>query len=194
MLNETILTYIIKEGEQMCNDSNKIYGENKVDLILWLFYTHIISKIPYNFGNKLRKPVLRTLIHHMDTSNSFATNVKILCPHKLYLGKNVGIANNVNLDCRGSVEIGNDTIIGFETIILTSTHKHENKTIPIKNQGMFCKPVTIGNDVWVGARTIIMPGVTINNGAIIGANSVVTKDVPPNAIVGGIPAKLIKCR
>ena len=54
--------------------------------------------------------------------------------------------------------------------------------------------VTIGNDVWIGMRSIIMPGVTIGNGAVIGAGAVVTKDVPDYAIVGGVPAKVIKYR
>ena len=178
----------------MTNEKNNIYGVNKIDMFLWLSYTHILSKIPYNLGNKLRRMVLKKLIHDMDDSTSFSTDVKLLCPQKISLGENVGIANNVILDCRGSVKIGNDTIIGFETVILTSTHQHKNKKVPIKNQGMYRKSITIGNDVWIGARTIIMPGVTINNGAIIGANSVVTKDVPPNAIMGGVPAKLIKYR
>ena len=57
-----------------------------------------------------------------------------------------------------------------------------------------CIPVTVGNDVWIGARAIIMDGIKIGDGAIIGANSVVTKDVPPYAIVAGCPAKLIRYR
>jgi acetyltransferase-like isoleucine patch superfamily enzyme len=55
-------------------------------------------------------------------------------------------------------------------------------------------PITIGNDVWIGARSIILDGVSIGNGAIIGAGSVVSKDVPPYSIVGGVPAKLIRMR
>ena len=56
------------------------------------------------------------------------------------------------------------------------------------------KKVTIGNDVWIGTRVIILPGVTVGNGVIIGAGAVVTKDVPDMAIVGGVPAKIIKYR
>lgn len=55
-------------------------------------------------------------------------------------------------------------------------------------------PVTIGNDVWIGMRSIIMPGVNIGDGSVIGAGAVVTKDVPAYAIVGGVPAKVIKYR
>ena len=56
------------------------------------------------------------------------------------------------------------------------------------------KPVIIGDDVWIGGRVIILPGVTIGNGAIVGAGAVVTRDVPEYAIVGGVPAKVIKMR
>lgn len=61
-------------------------------------------------------------------------------------------------------------------------------------QGMRTAPVTIGNDVWIGMRSIIMPGVNIGDGSVIGAGAVVTKDVPAYAIVGGVPAKVIKYR
>lgn len=178
----------------MKNERSKFYGENNVDLFFWLIYTHILSKIPYSLGSKLRKKVLSKLIHNLDESNSISHNVKILCPQKMDLGKHISIANNVILDCRGSLKIGDNSIIGFETVILTSTHRHEQKDVPIRKQGMFSKPIIIGNDVWIGARAIIMPGITINDGAIIGANSVVTKDVPAHAIVGGIPANIIKYR
>lgn len=94
----------------------------------------------------------------------------------------------------GGLEIGDDTIVGFESIILTSTHNSNRKAIPIREQGMFCAPDKIGKDVWIGARVIILPGVTIDDGAIIGANSVVSKDIMPYTIVGGVPAKFIKER
>lgn len=61
-------------------------------------------------------------------------------------------------------------------------------------QGSVVKEVSIGNDVWIGMRSIIMPGVTIGNGVVIGAGAVVTKDVPDYAVVGGVPARIIKFR
>ncbi|MCB4807310.1 CatB-related O-acetyltransferase [Tamlana sp. 62-3] len=69
-----------------------------------------------------------------------------------------------------------------------------NKTFSETDNFTEFKPVTIKNDVWIGADVIILDGVTIGNGAIIGAKSVVTKDVPDYAIVGGVPAKIIKYR
>ena len=61
-------------------------------------------------------------------------------------------------------------------------------------QGMRVSEVVVGNDVWIGMRVIIMPGVKVGNGVVIGAGAVVTKDVPDYAIVGGVPARIIKFR
>ena len=85
-------------------------------------------------------------------------------------------------------------MMGPDVVILTHTHKIADITIPMGQQGSEVRPVTIGNDVWIGMRSIIMPGVTIGNGVVIGAGAVVTKDVPDYAVVGGVPAKIIRLR
>ncbi|AXV36746.1 MAG: hypothetical protein CIT01_00315 [Methanobacterium sp. BRmetb2] len=170
------------------------YGENNNDLILWLFYTHIASKIPYALGNSIRQPFLEKLLKKIGSDVSIATNVKLLHPQSITLKNKVGVANGVILDGRGGIDIDEYTIVGFESVILSCTHQHQKKDIPIRDQGMFTAPVKIGKDVWIGARVMILPGVTIGDRSIIGANSVVTKDVAPNSIVGGIPAKFIKDR
>lgn len=103
----------------------------------------------------------------------------------------IGIASRIY----GHVCIGDNVLMGPEVIILTSGHKYENADILIREQGRLPeKPVHIGNDVWIGARAIILPGVHIEDGAVIGAGAVVTKDVPPYTVVGGVPARIIKQR
>lgn len=172
----------------------KIYGRNRKDLVAWLIYTHFISKIPYGAGKRMRKMVTNRLFEEIGAGTSISTGVRLLCPQKICVGKHVGITRDVTLDGRGGLKIGDDTMIGFESVILTSTHNSNKKDIPIRKQGMFSTPVKIGKNVWLGTRTIVLPGVTIGDGAIIGANSVVSKDVLPNTIVGGVPAKFIKNR
>ena len=96
------------------------------------------------------------------------------CNEKIYIGKNVMIANNVS--------------------IRDTDHNFSSLDIPMIDQGIITKPVLINDNVWIGHGAVITKGVTIESGVIIGANAVVTKDVPANAIVGGVPAKIIRYR
>lgn len=179
----------------MKHNYQHVYGHTHFDLIFWLLYTHLLSKIPsYFMGNKFRILILKNLFSKIGNNSSISSGCKTLYPQGITLGNNVAITRDVTLDGRGTIEIADDTMIGFESIILTSTHNFNQKDVLIRNQGMFDAPVKIGKDVWIGARTIILPGVTVGDGAIIGANSVVTKDVMSNTIVGGIPARFIKNR
>ena len=91
--------------------------------------------------------------------------------------------------------IGDDVVMGPDVVIMTTSHKFERLDVPINKQGhLKIRPVIIGNDVWIGTRALILPGVTIGDQAILGAGTVVTKDVPPRAIVAGNPARIIRYR
>lgn len=114
-------------------------------------------------------------------------------------GKVISLMDNsgIGIRCRirGPLKIGKDVMMGPEVIILGGGHKYDRTDIPMRLQGAPDTIETIiGNDVWIGTRAIIMPGVRIGNGVIIGAGAVVTKDIPDYAIVGGIPARILKYR
>ena len=111
----------------------------------------------------------------------------------IYIGDNSGIGRNSYLSAEEKIEIGNNVMIGPQLIIYTANHETKRDCLMIQ-QPMIKKPVRIGNDVWIGARVIILPGVSIGDGAIIGAGAVVTKDVTPYTVVGGVPARKIKDR
>ena len=104
------------------------------------------------------------------------------------LGKRVFINSGCCFQDQGGIEIGDDCLIGQQVVIATLNHDLD----PERRGNMFPAPVKIGNKVWIGAHATILPGVTIGNGAVVGAGAVVTKDVPENAVVAGVPAKIIK--
>jgi maltose O-acetyltransferase len=96
---------------------------------------------------------------------------------------------------RGSVRIGNHVMMGEEVLIVSWEHDFSRIDIPMTQQGFQeQKTIVIGDDVWIGSRAILLPGVQVGHGAIVGAGAVVTKDVPEYAIVGGNPAKVIRLR
>ena len=114
-------------------------------------------------------------------------------------GSGIEIGNNSGLGVdsvvRGPLSIGDNVMMGRWVNIMTNSHETSRVDIPMNAQGH--KPrrkVTIGSDVWIGNRVTILPGVTIGNGVIIGAGAVVTKDIPDYAVVGGVPARIIKFR
>lgn len=106
-------------------------------------------------------------------------------------GSGIGAFSNVPSD----VTIGENVMIGQELLIYTSNHRTDRTDIPMREQGWTeQRPVVIGDDVWIGSRVTILPGVHIGNGAVIGAGAVVTKNVPPYEVWGGNPARFLKHR
>ena len=100
----------------------------------------------------------------------------------------IGIHNTII----GPVCIGNHVNLAQGITVTALNHNFEDKTKRIDEQGITTKPVIIGDDVWIGADAVILPGVTIGKHCVVAAGAVVTKDVPDNTIVGGVPAKEIK--
>ena len=112
----------------------------------------------------------------------------------LVIHDHVDLAKDVLITTSGGVTIGKRTLIGYRTQIISADHTIPpiGEKFPISGDN--CKPINIGKDVWIGANCLITAGVNIGEGAVIAGGSVVVKDVMPNSIVGGVPAKLIKMR
>lgn len=175
----------------------------------------IILKQPSFFGgNILRRKFYKTYFKHSNfiiPENVLFTGLNKIsigqffrvCPNgKLMSLKNgeIIVGNNffANYDLFilakfKSITIGNDVSIGPGVMIININHSM-SKEILIREQEEVAKSIFIGNDVWIGGKAIILPGVTIGDGAVIAAGAVVTKDVMPFTIVGGNPAKFIKNR
>lgn len=110
------------------------------------------------------------------------------CGRNITIGKNVFINACCNFQDQGGIIIGDGSLIGHKTVLATLNHGFTRE-----DRGtLYPLPIRIGKDVWVGASATILPGVTISDNAIIAAGAVVTKDVPADTVVAGVPAKVIR--
>jgi len=138
------------------------------------YYTYKVKKVAKSFGDNL-------------TVNNYS-----------YVTPNTILANNVNfngmkIQGTGKITIGNNFHSGIECMMITDSHNYEGDAIPY-DKTVISKDITIEDNVWLGNRVIILPGITIGEGAIIQAGSVVTSSIPKYAIAGGHPAKIFKYR
>jgi acetyltransferase-like isoleucine patch superfamily enzyme len=104
----------------------------------------------------------------------------------LNLGKNVFINHNCTCMTAGSITIDDGVMIGPQVTLLTANHDFDDHNV------LICKPIHICKNAWIGARATILPGVTIGENSVVAGGAVVTKDVEPNVVVGGNPAKVLK--
>jgi acetyltransferase-like isoleucine patch superfamily enzyme len=118
----------------------------------------------------------------------------LLPPFYTDFGRNIRVGRNVfiNHACefmdRGGITIGDDVLIGPRVNVVTINHPLD----PTMRRSTYCAPVVIEKGAWLGAGVSVMPGVTIGQNAVVAASAVVTRDVPANAVVGGIPARVIR--
>ena len=151
-------------------------------------------RVTAQMNNGYRGPdELRALLAEL-TGKSIHESVVVFPPFHTEFGKNLTLGKDVfiNLGCRfqdtGGITIGDGTLIGHGSTLTTLNHHVD----PDRRADMVPAPIRIGRKVWLGAAVTVVPGVTIGDGAIVGAGAVVTTDVPANAIVAGVPAKLIR--
>jgi len=183
---------------------------------IYIFFEFIIFSLPGSIGARLRRLWLRRYVGlskkiYIERGCEFVGIKSMTFSKKIAIGKNSFFSANggtivvdysssfnmnvhINADIGGKIEIGKYCLIGPNVLVRTANHIYDDISIPIFKQGHSYKDITIGDDVWLGAKAIILAGVKIGSGAIVGAGSVVSKDVPENAVVVGNPAKVIKLR
>ena len=122
-------------------------------------------------------------------------NTIIYCQNgDVEIGDNANIGSNCQIFSARRVQIGNNVLIAAYTYLVGGGHIYEDPDIPVIEQGRTASGIEIGDNVWLGASVKVLDGVSIGEGAIIAAGAVVAEDIPPFAIAGGIPAKVIKLR
>lgn len=167
--------------------------------LIWLaIYYGFAKHLPASTSRLTRwvRPIRRIVCRQL--FDYCGKNVNVECGARfgngggIFLGSGSGLG--INCFVHGPLHIGDNVMMGPNVTILTHSHCIDRIDIPMGQQGSIEKSVTVGDDVWIGMRVIILPGINIGNGAVIGAGAVVTKDVPDYAIVGGVPARILKFR
>lgn len=169
----------------------------------------VVSVFPINFRKKafeqfrftkgivgigIRYILLKSIAKKCGENILIHPGVYIFSPEKLILGNNISVHPMSYIDATGGIIIGNDVSIAHGVTILSTSHAYEDLDIPIRDQKVLIGKTVVKNDVWIGAKATILYRVVVDNGSIIGANSLVNKSVSMNSIVGGNPSKLIKSR
>lgn len=112
----------------------------------------------------------------------------------LRVGDKVVIGRDSQVNCWLDVEIGASTLMSDHVYVCDFDHRTEDLTVPIKDQGIAKSPVRIGPDVWIGTKATVLRGVHVGQGAVVGANTVVCRDVPAYAVVAGVPGRVVRSR
>lgn len=162
-------------------------------LCYYLIAKKLSSRIP--FAKTLRRKLCEKIFVKIGEEVNIEDNVYFGKGEGLKIGDYSGLGRNFWVQ-NTILEIGYDVMIGQDVMILGGGHNFSDTEIPMRLQGNKNKTeLTIGNNVWIGSRVIILGNVKrIGNGVIIGAGAVVTKSIPDNAIVAGNPARIIRYR
>ena len=137
---------------------------------------------------------IKTLLQELFGPTTVPNSLHIFPPFYTDFGKNIHLGEHVfiNACChfqdQGGITVGDDCLIGHNVVFATLNHFIE----PAERASMHPAPIVLGKKVWVGSNSTILQGVTIGDNSIIAAGSVVTKDVPANTIVGGVPARILR--
>lgn len=162
----------------------------KIKRLAWMVVWNLFARwMPYFIFRNFRVFLLHCFGMRDKGEVSVYPTVKVWAPWNIRLGNHVAIDDRVNLYSVAKITIGTKVAISREAILCTASHDWHYPNLPL-----IVKPIEIGDGVWIGARAFILPGVSIGEGAVVAAGSVVTKDVEPWTIVGGNPARFIKKR
>jgi maltose O-acetyltransferase len=169
--------------------------KKKISLIIYYLVAYNLPSSYFPLGkffNIFRVLILKSLLSNLGNNNNIKQHVRFGDGQFIDIGSCCQINEDVYIQ---RAKIGDYVMIAPNVSILGSSHNFERVDIPMVHQGETDRltPI-IGNDVWIGRNAIIMPGVEIGEGSIIGAGAVVTKNIAPYSIVGGVPAKFIRSR
>ena len=162
---------------------------HRMKRIIWYFVNATIFRLfATSLCKRFRNMLLRAFGAQIDKDALVYSSCKIYAPWNLKIGR-ACIGPNTELYNKDFIIIGNDCVVSQRTYICTASHDISSLMIPLKTA-----PIFLGDNVWIAAEAFVGPGVTIGEGAVVGARAAVFKDVEPWTVVGGNPAQFIKKR
>lgn len=173
----------------MATSKRILYVIFRYDLPIW-FVALLTNWWPDNrLTIRLRGMFYKPFIARCRKNFAVAKAVQLKSTSRLTIGDNVYLASGVWLNAMGGMTIEDEVVMGPYVVISTGTHTFKDNSV--RFGGTIMEPVTIGRGTWLAAHTVVRAGVKIGSGVLGAANAAVTKDVPDNVIVGGVPAKVI---
>ncbi len=168
----------------------KFFNLKKIELGTWVklgdyMYVSALGRKGISIGNSTSIGAFSRLV--VSTSfNNIGSHIRI--------GNNVGIGEYAYLGGAGGLDIGDECIVGQYLSCHPENHNYEDLNTPIRHQGVTRKGIRIGNNCWIGSKVTVLDGVTIGDNCVIAAGAVITKDMPSNSVIGGVPARVLKSR
>jgi len=179
-----------KTGRELSQDEIMKKGAYRVETILQEFIVYILHIVGYIPSHLIRKAFYMLAGIKMGEGSTIHMGARFYIPSNIMIGKDTIIGEGVVLDGRDKLTIGDHVDIATDVMIYNAQHNiHSEKFATVEDTQR--APVVIGDYVFIGPRAVILPGVTIGKGVIIGAGAVVTRDIEPFMVAGGVPAKVI---
>jgi len=154
----------------------------------------VCAPLPVHTGGRVRALALRLAGFNIGHGTLFWGMPTITGHHGLYSHLTIGRFCRINLGCTidlgADITVGDNISIGHYVMLMSTSH--EIGPAERRTGEVFARPIVVGSGAWLGARSVILPGVTIGRSAVVAAGAVVTKDVPPNVLVGGVPARVLR--
>jgi galactoside O-acetyltransferase len=179
---------------------------------------HVVSTWPGAIGNRVRRWYYGRRFEKLGAGADLGLHLLVHGPQRIRIGSafscwrlctlaacadgRIDIGNHVSLNANvylnacsgGTIRIGSDVLIGPNVVMRASDHSFEALDRPMREQGHVARTITIEDDVWLGANVTVVGGVHIGRSAVVAAGAVVTRNVDPETVVGGVPARLIRTR
>ena len=160
---------------------------------LWFWIEGLLGWLPGRVGRLVRSACYQPFVASTGALD-VESHTHIRMPWRLTCGRQVSIGRGCQLTCTEGITLGDDVLLGPGVLLVSNNHEWTDPDRHIRDQGLRGAPIVVGDDVWIGANVVVLPGVTIGEGAVVAAGSIVRDDVDPYTVVAGAPARAVSRR